>query len=151
MEIACMENPGDFKKQLLIEFDGEQGIDEGGLSKEFFQLIIERIFNPDYGKQISTFHQGMFVLDEETQNYWFNPVPLDDMEREYCLIGTLLGLAIYNDVILDINFPSVLYRKLVGKLGTFEDLFDARPVRIFHIIYLSNINWPIFKFRLMIY
>ncbi|CAH8550309.1 unnamed protein product [Schistosoma bovis] len=118
LEIACMENPGDFKKQLLIEFDGEQGIDEGGLSKEFFQLIIERIFNPDY---------GMFVLDEETQNYWFNPVPLDDMEREYCLIGTLLGLAIYNDVILDINFPSVLYRKLVGKLGTFEDLFDARP------------------------
>lgn len=47
-----MENPGDFKKQLLIEFDGEQGIDEGGLSKEFFQLIIERIFNPDYGKLI---------------------------------------------------------------------------------------------------
>ncbi|CAH8554467.1 unnamed protein product [Schistosoma rodhaini] len=118
LEIAFMENPGDFKKQLLIEFDGEQGIDEGGLSKEFFQLIIERIFNPDY---------GMFVLDEETQNYWFNPVPLDDMEREYCLIGTLLGLAIYNDVILDVNFPSVLYRKLVGKLGTFEDLFDARP------------------------
>ncbi|CAH8529847.1 unnamed protein product [Heterobilharzia americana] len=118
LEIACLENPGDFKKQLLVEFEGEQGIDEGGLSKEFFQLIIERIFNPDY---------GMFVLDEETQNYWFNPVPIDDMEREYCLIGTLLGLAIYNDVILDINFPSVLYRKLVGKLGTFEDLFDARP------------------------
>ncbi|KAK4471444.1 hypothetical protein MN116_004872 [Schistosoma mekongi] len=118
LEIACLENPGDFKKQLLIEFEGEQGIDEGGLSKEFFQLIIERIFNPDY---------GMFILDEETQNYWFNPVPIDDMEREYCLIGTLLGLAIYNDVILDINFPSVLYRKLVGKLGTFEDLFDARP------------------------
>nr|CAH8850174.1 unnamed protein product [Trichobilharzia regenti] len=118
LEITCMENPSDFKKQLLIEFEGEQGIDEGGLSKEFFQLIIERIFNPDY---------GMFVLDDETQNYWFNPAPIDDMEREYCLIGTLLGLAIYNDVILDINFPSVLYRKLFGKLGTFEDLFDAKP------------------------
>lgn len=24
-------------------------MDEGGISKEFFQLIIEEIFNPDYG------------------------------------------------------------------------------------------------------
>jgi len=36
-----MENPQDLKKQLVVEFDAEQGIDEGGLSKEFFQLIVE--------------------------------------------------------------------------------------------------------------
>ncbi|THD27031.1 Ubiquitin protein ligase E3A [Fasciola hepatica] len=118
LEIACLENPGDLKKQLLVEFEDEQGIDEGGLSKEFFQLIIEKIFDPVY---------GMFVLDEQCQTYWFNPVPLEDLDREYCLIGILLGLAIYNDVILDVHFPAVLYRKLVGKLGTYEDLKDARP------------------------
>ncbi|CAL8090810.1 unnamed protein product [Calicophoron daubneyi] len=118
LEIACIENPTDLKKQLLIEFEGEQGIDEGGLSKEFFELIIEKIFDPVY---------GMFVLDEELQTYWFNPVPLEDLDREYCLIGILLGLAIYNDIILDVHFPSVLYRKLCGKLGTYEDLKDARP------------------------
>lgn len=44
-----MDNPNDLKKQLYVEFDGEQGIDEGGVSKEFFQLIIEEIFNPDFG------------------------------------------------------------------------------------------------------
>ena len=47
-----MENPKDLKKQLVVEFEGEQGIDEGGVSKEFFQLIVEEIFNPDYGKSI---------------------------------------------------------------------------------------------------
>ena len=36
-----MENSHDLKKQLVVEFDAEQGIDEGGLSKEFFQLIVE--------------------------------------------------------------------------------------------------------------
>ena len=36
-----MENPQDLRKQLVVEFDSEQGIDEGGLSKEFFQLIVE--------------------------------------------------------------------------------------------------------------
>ena len=39
-----MENPQDLKKQLVVEFDSEQGIDEGGLSKEFFQLIVEVTF-----------------------------------------------------------------------------------------------------------
>ncbi len=39
LEVVVMENPQDLKKQLVVEFDAEQGIDEGGLSKEFFQLI----------------------------------------------------------------------------------------------------------------
>lgn len=51
LEMVAMENPKDLKKQLVVEFEGEQGIDEGGVSKEFFQLIVEEIFNPDYGKQ----------------------------------------------------------------------------------------------------
>lgn len=48
--MVALENPADLKKQMMVEFEGEQGIDEGGVSKEFFQLIVEQIFNPDYGK-----------------------------------------------------------------------------------------------------
>lgn len=47
-----MENPADLKKQLYVEFEGEQGVDEGGVSKEFFQLVVEEIFNPDIGKKM---------------------------------------------------------------------------------------------------
>ena len=49
LEMAAMDNPQDLKKQLYVEFEGEQGIDEGGVSKEFFQLVVEEIFNPDIG------------------------------------------------------------------------------------------------------
>ena len=48
--MTSQDNPADLKKQLYVEFEGEQGIDEGGVSKEFFQLIVEEIFNPDYGE-----------------------------------------------------------------------------------------------------
>lgn len=48
LEMIAVENPSDLKKQLVVEFEGEQGVDEGGVSKEFFQLIVEEIFNPDY-------------------------------------------------------------------------------------------------------
>ncbi|XP_013411636.1 ubiquitin-protein ligase E3A-like [Lingula anatina] len=117
LEIAARDNPQDLKKQLYVEFEGEQGIDEGGVSKEFFQLIIEEIFNPDF---------GMFTYDDETRRVWFNPTSFEN-DAQFSLIGIVLGLAIYNNVILDINFPMVVYRKLMGKKGTFEDMVDSHP------------------------
>ncbi|XP_066246881.1 ubiquitin-protein ligase E3A isoform X2 [Euwallacea similis] len=118
LEMISMENPNDLKKQLVVEFEGEQGIDEGGVSKEFFQLVIEEIFNPDY---------AMFTVQNETQTVWFNPTSFEST-AQFTLIGIVLGLAIYNNIILAVNFPMVLYRKLMGRQGSFEDLVDWNPV-----------------------
>ncbi|ELT89306.1 hypothetical protein CAPTEDRAFT_178426 [Capitella teleta] len=117
LEMVAMDNPGDLKKQLFVEFDGEQGIDEGGVSKEFFQLVVEEIFNPDI---------GMFTYDEETHSFWFNPTSFEN-DGQFILIGIVLGLAIYNNIILDVHFPMVVYRKLMGKIGTLSDLSDSHP------------------------
>ena len=38
-----------FKKQLRIKFYGEQGVDEGGVKKEFFMLLIRQLFDTSYG------------------------------------------------------------------------------------------------------
>lgn len=102
---------------MVVEFVGEQGIDEGGVSKEFFQLVVEQIFNPDY---------GMFVHQEEMQSVWFNSTSFEN-EAQFTLIGIVLGLAIYNNVILAMNFPMVVYRKLMGIKGSFADLLDWNP------------------------
>lgn len=71
---------------------------------------------------------GMFTYDERTKLFWFNPSSFEN-EGQYTLIGIVLGLAIYNNCILDVHFPMVVYRKLMGKKGTFRDLADANPVR----------------------
>uniref|UniRef100_A0A182JNV3 Ubiquitin-protein ligase E3A n=1 Tax=Anopheles christyi TaxID=43041 RepID=A0A182JNV3_9DIPT len=118
LEIIAMSNPKDLKKQLVVEFTGEQGIDEGGVSKEFFQLIIEEIFNPDY---------GMFMTNEDSNTVWFNSISFEN-EAQFTLIGIVLGLAIYNNIILAVNFPMVVYRKLMGMKGSFLDLKDFNPV-----------------------
>lgn len=70
----------------------------------------------------------MFTYDERTKLFWFNPSSFEN-EGQYTLIGIVLGLAIYNNCILDVHFPMVVYRKLMGKKGTFRDLADANPVR----------------------
>ncbi|XP_013138521.1 PREDICTED: ubiquitin-protein ligase E3A [Papilio polytes] len=117
LEMIAMERALDLKKQLMVEFEGEQGVDEGGVSKEFFQLIVEEIFNPDY---------GMFTQQPDSHTVWFNPTSFET-EAQFTLIGIVLGLAIYNNIILAVNFPMVVYRKLMGRKGAFEDLADWNP------------------------
>ena len=72
----------------------------------------------------------MFTYMDETQTFWFNSSSYEN-ERQFMLIGIVLGLAIYNNVILDVRFPMFVYRKLMGKLGTLEDLVTSHPVCTF--------------------
>lgn len=36
-------------------------MDEGGVQKEFFQLVVRQIFNPEF---------GMFTYDERERHFW---------------------------------------------------------------------------------
>lgn len=40
----------DIKKGLKITFHGEEGIDGGGLRKEWFLLLVREVFNPEHGE-----------------------------------------------------------------------------------------------------
>ena len=57
---------------------------------------------------------------------WFNSDSLE-ATMEFELIGTLLGLAIYNAVILDVSFPHIVYKKVMGCTVGLEDLELAMP------------------------
>lgn len=78
------------------------------------------------------FLPGMFTFDEATRYCWFN-LNSFETDGQFFLIGLVLGLAIYNNVILDVHFPMVVYRKLFGKKGTFEDLKDSHSVSFFFL------------------
>ncbi|CAO3587479.1 unnamed protein product [Absidia cylindrospora] len=107
----------DLKKLLRIEFVGEDGVDAGGLRKEWFLLLVRSLFDPQY---------GMFTYDEESTLCWFNPGSFEN-EDQFFLVGLVLGLAIYNSTILDIHLPLVCYKKLLDQKVGLEDLEDFQP------------------------
>ena len=109
--------PESYHKPLKVQFVGEQGIDEGGVRKEFFQLLVKELFDVNY---------GMFTVDDETRVYQLNPLSLES-SIEFELIGIVLGLALYNSIILDIRFPLFIYKKLLNQPTTFSDLTAAHP------------------------
>ena len=105
------------KKQLKVNFKGEFGQDEGGVQKEFFQILVRDLFNPEF---------TMFNYDQESKCVWFNGNTYES-NMKFELIGALMGLAIYNGIILDIHFPIACYKKLLDINPTIEDLKEMIP------------------------
>ena len=123
----------DFKKPLKVIFDNEDGVDAGGVRKEYYQLMLKQLLDPSF---------GMFQYYPETRLLWFNPNGLDLVTPdEYKLIGTLLGIAIFNSIILDLPFPSYLYKKLKRNrpnLSTLNDLESIQPLLAKSLKYLLD-------------
>ncbi|CAM0135849.1 unnamed protein product [Umbelopsis sp. WA50703] len=111
------QNETDLKKSLKIEFVGEDGVDAGGLRKEWFLLLVRSLFDPQF---------GMFTYDDESTFCWFNPASFEN-EDQYFLVGIVIGLSIYNSTILDIHLPTACYKKLFGHHVGLEDLRIFRP------------------------
>ncbi|KAI9092800.1 hypothetical protein DFS34DRAFT_596368 [Phlyctochytrium arcticum] len=109
----------DLKKPLKVRFvgGGEEGMDQGGVQKEFFQVLVAKLLDPAY---------GMFTYDTETRLSWIQTATLES-EGKFELVGRVLGLALYNGVIVDVPFPNVVYKKLLGEHVDLEDVKEAWP------------------------
>ncbi|XP_068245605.1 probable E3 ubiquitin-protein ligase HERC4 isoform X2 [Palaemon carinicauda] len=107
----------EFKRPLKVHFIGEEAEDAGGVRKEFFLLLLREILNPDF---------GMFTQYPETNTIWFKEDTLEQAST-YALIGIVCGLAIYNFTIINLPFPLILYKKLLGESSVLDDLSDLDP------------------------
>lgn len=112
-------SPEDLKKPLKVKFAGEDGVDEGGVAKEYFRLLGDQLFSAD--------KYGMFKCDSDSRYLWFDPMSFSETE-DFALAGTVLGLAVYNNLPgLDVNFPLALFKKLKDLPVTTEDLRMVFP------------------------
>ncbi|XP_075716794.1 putative E3 ubiquitin-protein ligase HERC3 isoform X4 [Rhinoderma darwinii] len=107
----------DLKKPLKVIFDGEEAVDDGGVTKEFFLLLLKELLNPIY---------GMFTVYPDSNLIWFSDICFVE-HNWFHLIGIMCGLAIYNFTVVDLHFPLVLYKKLLNVPATLEDLKELSP------------------------
>ncbi|KAK3827356.1 MAG: hypothetical protein J3R72DRAFT_457018 [Linnemannia gamsii] len=123
------QSPTDLKKRLMIKFEGEDGLDYGGLSREFFFLLSHEMFNPFYCLFEYSAHD----------NYTLQINPHSNINSEHLnyfkFIGRVVGLAIFHRRLLDAFFIVSFYKMILKKKVTLADLesVDADVYR--------NLNW----------
>ncbi|KAK4053046.1 E3 ubiquitin-protein ligase pub1 [Microbotryomycetes sp. JL201] len=119
------QSPNDLKKRLMIKFDGEDGLDYGGLSREFFFLLSHEMFNPFYCLFEYSAHDNYTL--QINPNSSINPEHLNYFK----FIGRVLSLAVFHRRFLDAYFITALYKMVLKKKITLADMesVDAEMFR----------------------
>ena len=102
--------------KLSIRFHGEEGVDAGGVTREWFQVLSRQMFNPDYALFIP-------VASDRTT---FHPNKLSKINDEHLMffafIGRIIGKALYEGRALDCHFSRAVYKRILGKTVSIKDM-----------------------------
>lgn len=106
----------DLKKRLMIKFDGEEGLDYGGVSREFFFLLSHEMFNPFYCLFEYSAHDNYTL--QINPHSGINPEHLNYFK----FIGRVVGLAIFHRRFLDAFFIGAFYKMILRKRVLLADM-----------------------------
>ena len=102
--------------KLSIRFHGEEGVDAGGVTREWFQVIARQMFNADYALFVP-------VASDRTT---FHPNRLSSINPEHLMffkfIGRIIGKALYEGRVLDCHFSRAVYKQIMSKQVNLKDM-----------------------------
>jgi E3 ubiquitin-protein ligase NEDD4 len=129
--------PDDLRKRLMVKFEGEDALDYGGVSREWFFLLSHEMFNPSYGLFEYSAHDNYTLQINPASGV--NPEHLDYFK----FIGRVLGLAIFHHRFVDAYFVPGFYKMVLGKKVNIKDL-EAVDYELY-----KGLNWMlcVYPFR----
>jgi hypothetical protein len=102
-----LRNADEMRARLHITFRNEEGVDAGGLSREFFGILAKEMFNPNYALFTSTEDGCTF---QPNPNSYINP----DHLSYFRFVGRIVGKAVSDGFLLDAHFTRSLYKHMLG-------------------------------------
>ena len=116
------------KSKINVRFQGEEGVDAGGLTREWFLLLSKEMLNPNY---------ALFIPCADKTTYQPNPSSYINSEHlsYFQFIGRVISMAIYNEQYLDCHFTRSFYKHILGTPITYHDIESIDPD------YYKNLNW----------
>ena len=102
-----LRNVDEIRGRLHITFRNEEGVDAGGLSREFFGILAKEMFNPNYALFTSTEDGCTF---QPNSNSSINP----DHLFYFRFVGRIVGKAVVDGFLLDAHFTRSLYKHMLG-------------------------------------
>ncbi|CAD2088837.1 E3 ubiquitin-protein ligase, putative [Plasmodium vinckei brucechwatti] len=99
----------DLKGKLVVTFKNEEGVDAGGLTREWYSILAKEIFNPNYA-----------LFCREGEKCEFNhPNPLSYINPDHLhffkFVGKFIAKAIYDGQVIDAYFCRSFYKHMLGR------------------------------------
>lgn len=102
--------------KLNVRFYDEEGVDAGGLTREWFQILARQMFDPNYALFQPCAADKLTYQPNKAS--CVNPEHLSFFK----FVGRVIGKAIYDGRLLDAYFARSLYRQILGKPVDYKDV-----------------------------
>ncbi|KAG7336345.1 hypothetical protein KOW79_001038 [Hemibagrus wyckioides] len=126
--------PYDLRRRLYIIFRGEEGLDYGGLAREWFFLLSHEVLNP------------MYCLFEYAgkSNYCLQINPASTINPDhlsyFCFIGRFIAMALFHGKFIDTGFSLPFYKRMLNKKLLLKDLESIDPEFYNSLIWIRDNN-----------
>ncbi|XP_001606601.2 E3 ubiquitin-protein ligase SMURF2 [Nasonia vitripennis] len=113
--------PKDMRKRLMVKFRGEEGLDYGGVAREWLYLLSHEMLNPQYGLfQYSRDDNYTLQINADSG---INPEHLS----YFHFAGRIIGIAVFHGHHVDGGFTTPFYKMLLNKAITLSDIEGVDP------------------------
>ncbi len=123
-----MRSARDLKGHLNVHFQGDEGIDAGGLTREWYQSLSRVIFD-----------KGALLFTTVGNEATFQPNPNSVYQTEHLsyfkFIGRVVAKALFDGQLLDVHFTRSFYKHILGVKVTYHDIEAIDPD------YYKNLKW----------
>ncbi len=107
--------------KLAIKFHDEEGLDAGGVTREWFSVLSLQMFDPNYALfKVSSVDK---VTYQPNRMSFINP----DHLLYFAFVGRIIGKAIYDNRLLDCHFTRSFYKHILHTAVDFKDLEAVDP------------------------
>uniref|UniRef100_A0A8C7ZP53 E3 ubiquitin-protein ligase n=1 Tax=Oryzias sinensis TaxID=183150 RepID=A0A8C7ZP53_9TELE len=126
--------PYDLRRRLYVIFRGEEGLDYGGLAREWFFLLSHEVLNP------------MYCLFEYAgkSNYCLQINPASAINPDhlsyFCFIGRFIAMALFHGKFIDTGFSLPFYKRMLNKKLILKDLESIDPEFYNSLIWIRDNN-----------
>lgn len=138
----------DLRKRLMVKFRGEEGLDYGGIAREWLCLLSREMLNPQYGLfQYSREDNYTLQINPDSsvnpvrirlslKSYTFTRVTisyflvtffLQEHLSYFHFVGRIIGIAVFHGHYIDGGFTTPFYKMLLNKPITLDDIEGVDP------------------------
>ncbi|KAM6052713.1 E3 ubiquitin-protein ligase Itchy homolog isoform 3-T5 [Theristicus caerulescens] len=114
-------SPQDLRRRLWVIFPGEEGLDYGGVAREWFFLLSHEVLNPMYCL-FEYAGKDNYCLQINPASY-INP----DHLKYFRFIGRFIAMALFHGKFIDTGFSLPFYKRILNKPVGLKDLESVDP------------------------
>ncbi|KAI4464488.1 hect domain ubiquitin-protein ligase [Holotrichia oblita] len=124
----------ELRRRLYIIFKGEEGLDYGGVSREWFFLLSHEVLNPMYCL-FEYANKNNYSLQINPASY-VNP----DHLQYFKFIGRFIAMALYHGRFIYSGFTMPFYKRMLNKKLVMKDIESIDPEFYNSLVWIKDNN-----------